>query len=98
MNQNILQLLFTALFLLSCETEQKRKHSFDSKKLVKIAEDQISIHDLVPISGDTLIAAIWRGGILRTIEGGENWNEIKTPLIKHLSVDNQNRVYGEAYT
>ncbi|AUC13798.1 hypothetical protein BTO06_00930 [Tenacibaculum sp. SZ-18] len=94
MNKSILNILIATLLLLSCENGQKRNNKNESKKLVEIAENQIAIHDLVPISGDTLIAAIWNGGILRTIDGGENWIEIKTPLIKHLSVDNQNRVWG----
>lgn len=94
MNKNIVFIFLANLFLVSCKNEQRGKVNPDSRQLVKVDEKQVAIHDLVPVSGDTLIAAKWFGGILRTIDGGKNWIEIETPSIKYLSVDNKNRIWG----
>ncbi len=98
-------LLFTVfIFSLSaCSEKEKQNLSLfieeplveeDSFRLVLNERHKDAIHDLIPVSGDTLLAAKWIGNVLRTFDGGKSWTELESPMIKHLAVDKNKRIWG----
>ncbi|MCU0375588.1 MAG: hypothetical protein MUF24_09780 [Chitinophagaceae bacterium] len=53
------------------------------------------IKDLLPINGDTLIAAKWYGGLMITYDAGKNW-QILSPnlLFKFITIDEKDILWG----
>jgi len=54
-----------------------------------------STYDLLPIKGDTLIAATQYNGLVLTTNAGETWNDAATPGgVWRLTIDNQGQLWG----
>jgi hypothetical protein len=54
-----------------------------------------SIHDLLAVSGDTLIGAKWESGIIVTTDGGKTWIEkAHSTSIKEITIDNNGILWG----
>jgi len=53
------------------------------------------IQDLLPINGDTLIAAKWYGGLIITYDAGKNWQVLAPDMLfKKMTVDNKGVLWG----
>lgn len=58
-------------------------------------ENHNPVHDLLPISGDTLIAAKWYGGMVLTYNAGKTWKFLSPDLlIKTMTIDNKGVLWG----
>jgi hypothetical protein len=54
-----------------------------------------AILDLLPVNADTLIAVKSHGGVLSTIDGGENWKDISPDIhLKQITIDHNNILWG----
>jgi len=54
-----------------------------------------AIHDLLSVSGDTLIGVKWESGIIVTTDGGKTWIEkAHSTIIKEITIDNNGILWG----
>lgn len=52
-------------------------------------------YEVVPVNGDTLIAATKFSGLIMTINAGQTWSKMPTPgLITHITIDNRRQLWG----
>jgi hypothetical protein len=53
------------------------------------------VQDLLPINGDTLIAAKWYGGLMITYDAGKNWQVLSADMLfKTMTIDNKGVLWG----
>jgi hypothetical protein len=58
-------------------------------------ESHHPVQDLLPINGDTLIAAKWYGGLMITYDAGKTWLVLSPDILfKTMTVDNKGVLWG----
>ncbi|WP_084447007.1 WD40/YVTN/BNR-like repeat-containing protein [Hymenobacter roseosalivarius] len=96
----------------SCNRKQNDNHDlifkkYDFKersvknKYVLNDEYDPSVYDLLPVSGDTLVVAKWKGGLSVTTDAGLHWNTMHTKAkqygyvyFKHIMIDDNGVLWG----
>src|SRR5688572_17480200 len=54
-----------------------------------------AIHDLLAVSGDTLIAVKWHTGLIITTDGGKTWNDLaESTYLKKITIDKSGVLWG----
>lgn len=65
------------------------------KKCYLNNDSEKSIHDLISISGDTLIGLKWNGGLIITKDAGKTWTDISDNIhLKNIVIDKQGILWG----
>jgi len=54
----------------------------------------VSIYDMIEIQGDTLMASLWGGSVVISMDGGATWTEKRAPKFDKLQLGAKNRIWG----